>query len=197
MAAEYSRELGVKVLAGQRYVYQCGFKGGGGCPGYGLQRMLISENGTPLRLLGPGDRKAVTSDRVILAPGPKAEVACICEIYRLFLKENCTFSGIARTLNDEGVPYHKQVPWSAGDVRKILTDSKYNGWLTYGRTSRRLHMKDVKKPESEWLRVQHPTAKIIDALTMPRSVPYGNGSQTSLLISQTTNSWQSCGQFWP
>ena len=33
MAAEYSRELGVKCLAGQRHVFQCGFKGGGGRPG--------------------------------------------------------------------------------------------------------------------------------------------------------------------
>src|ERR1700720_567903 len=41
MAAEYSRELGVKVLAGQKRLAGLGFKQGG-MPGYGLRRMLIS-----------------------------------------------------------------------------------------------------------------------------------------------------------
>src|SRR5579872_7454877 len=44
MAAEYSRELGDKVFAGQRNVYVQGFRGSGGCPGYGLRRMLVGSN---------------------------------------------------------------------------------------------------------------------------------------------------------
>jgi hypothetical protein len=46
-----------------------------------------------------------------------------------------------------------------------LTNSKYNGWLTYGRTSRKLHSKELKMPESSWVRVPHPSAKIIDDAT--------------------------------
>ena len=164
MAAEYSRELGVKSLAGQRHVFQRGFKGGGGRPGYGLQRMLISNDGRQ-RLLRSGERKALTTDRVILVPGPEAEVTCIREICRLFLEDKYTFSAIARRLNESGVPYHNQVRWRPGDVRKILTNTKYNGWLVYGKTSRKLHMKEKKQPESEWLRVKHPTAKVIDDAT--------------------------------
>src|SRR4029077_16411235 len=41
MAGEYSRELGVKVLDGQRRLAHLGFKQGG-VPGYGLRRMLVS-----------------------------------------------------------------------------------------------------------------------------------------------------------
>jgi DNA invertase Pin-like site-specific DNA recombinase len=41
MAGEYSRELGVKVLAGQKRLARLGFKQGG-VPGYGLRRMLVS-----------------------------------------------------------------------------------------------------------------------------------------------------------
>jgi len=41
MAGEYSRELGVKVLAGQKRLAMLGFKQGG-LPGYGLRRMLVS-----------------------------------------------------------------------------------------------------------------------------------------------------------
>src|SRR5690349_448122 len=41
MAREYSRELGVKVLAGQKRLASLGFKQGG-APGYGLCRLLVS-----------------------------------------------------------------------------------------------------------------------------------------------------------
>ncbi len=41
MAGEYSRELGVKVLEGQKRLAHLGFKQGGP-PGYGLRRMLVS-----------------------------------------------------------------------------------------------------------------------------------------------------------
>src|SRR5213079_249859 len=44
MAAEYSRELGVKVLEGQKRLARLGFKQGG-VPGYGLRRMLVSADG--------------------------------------------------------------------------------------------------------------------------------------------------------
>ena len=49
MAGEYSRELGVKVFAGQRRLTLLGFKTGGR-PGYGLRRMLVSASGVPKEL---------------------------------------------------------------------------------------------------------------------------------------------------
>lgn len=69
MAGEYSRELGVKVLAGQRRLARLGFKQGG-VPGYGLRRKLISGDGAPKQLLASGERKSIATDRVILVPGP-------------------------------------------------------------------------------------------------------------------------------
>lgn len=41
MAAEYSREMGVKIVAGQKRLTLLGFKQGGAA-GYGLRRMLLS-----------------------------------------------------------------------------------------------------------------------------------------------------------
>jgi hypothetical protein len=82
-----------------------------------------------------------------------------------FWKITTQYSAIARELNKSAVPYHNQVPWHCCDVQKILTNTKYNGWLVYGKTSRKLHMKEIKKPASEWLRVEHPTAKVIDDAT--------------------------------
>jgi hypothetical protein len=46
MVADFSRELGIGVLAGQKRLACLGFKQAG-LPGYGLRRMLIS------RLVGP------------------------------------------------------------------------------------------------------------------------------------------------
>src|SRR5712671_6617107 len=58
MAGEYSRELGVKVLAGQRKIASLGYKQGG-MPGYGLRRMLVSPAGVPKQVLNSGERKSI------------------------------------------------------------------------------------------------------------------------------------------
>jgi DNA invertase Pin-like site-specific DNA recombinase len=68
MAAEFSRELGVKVLAGQKRLAGLGFKQGG-VPGYGLRRLLISSDRQPKQQLQSGERKSIATDRVILVPG--------------------------------------------------------------------------------------------------------------------------------
>jgi DNA invertase Pin-like site-specific DNA recombinase len=69
MAGEYSRELSVKVLDGHKRLAQLGFKQGG-LPGYGLRRMLVSPDREPKQQLEKGQRKSLTTDRVILVPGP-------------------------------------------------------------------------------------------------------------------------------
>jgi len=57
MAGEYSRELGVKILAGLKRLATLGFKQGGR-PGYGLRRMLVSPSGVPKQLLAFASGKA-------------------------------------------------------------------------------------------------------------------------------------------
>src|SRR5579862_4271160 len=89
MAGEYSRELGVKVLAGQKRLALLGFKQGGS-PGYGLRRMLVSPDGQPKHLLGFGERKSIATDRVILVPGPAQEVQIVKEIYSMLIFEKRT-----------------------------------------------------------------------------------------------------------
>jgi hypothetical protein len=54
MAAEYSRELSVKVFSGQCRLIELGFRQGGPA-GYGLRRQLIDRDQTPKGLLGRGD----------------------------------------------------------------------------------------------------------------------------------------------
>jgi hypothetical protein len=67
MAGEYSRELSVKVFAGQCRLIEHGFRQGGPA-GFGLRRLLIDEGRNPKGELGRGDRKSLQTDRVVLTP---------------------------------------------------------------------------------------------------------------------------------
>src|SRR5690606_9957022 len=69
MAGDYSRDLSVKVFAGQCRLIELGYRQGGPA-GFGLRRMLIDEYGKEKGELKPGQRKSLQTDRVILVPEP-------------------------------------------------------------------------------------------------------------------------------
>src|SRR5579871_5509856 len=103
MAGEYSRELGVKVIEGMNRLTMLGFKQGG-IPGYALRRMLVSSSGVRKQELAFRERKSISTDRVILVPGPPHEVQVVKDIYRMFICEKRSTCAIARALNMGGVP---------------------------------------------------------------------------------------------
>src|SRR5437773_5953727 len=74
MAGEYSRELSVKVFAGQANLVRRGYRLGGPA-GYGLRRLLVDMHGAHKAELRYGERKSISTDRVILVPGPANERA--------------------------------------------------------------------------------------------------------------------------
>lgn len=74
----------MKVFAGQCRLVEKGFRQGG-MAGYGLRRLLIDEHGATKAELRHGERKSLQTDRVILVPGPDAEVATVRRIYALFI----------------------------------------------------------------------------------------------------------------
>src|ERR1700733_11285047 len=117
MAAEYSRELSVKVYEGHKRLAQLGFKQGG-IPGFGLRRMLVDANRQPKQLLADGERKSIATDRVILVPGLPDEVHCVRDIYRMLLRERRSVYGIACELNRRGVLYSRGSKW---DYLAVLT----------------------------------------------------------------------------
>jgi hypothetical protein len=109
MAAEFSRELGVKVFAGKVRLVCNGFRVGGS-PGYGLRRMLVSANGEYKGILAPGDHKSYCRDRVVLVPGPEHEQKVIKRIYELmFNKVRC--KRIADQLNSENILFIDGRQW--------------------------------------------------------------------------------------
>jgi hypothetical protein len=163
MAGEYSRELGEKVLAGQRRLASLGFKQGGSA-GYGLQRILVSPDRKPKQPLALGERKSIATDRVILAPGSRNEIECVREIYRLLVEEHRTVHWIAQDLNRRRVP-HPTSQWNYLDVHRILTHPKYMGYLAYGMCTSRLHTPRLSVPQKEWTIVPKAFKAIIDETT--------------------------------
>jgi DNA invertase Pin-like site-specific DNA recombinase len=101
MAGEYSRELSVKVFAGQSHLIRLGYRQGGPA-GFGLRRLLVDEDGVPKGELGRGEHKSITTDRVILVPGPTEEFATVREVYRRFVRERAPG---ARSLPSRGEPF--------------------------------------------------------------------------------------------
>jgi DNA invertase Pin-like site-specific DNA recombinase len=149
MAGEYSRELGVKIFNAQRKLACLGFRQGGQ-PGYGLRRLLVSANGEPKQVLRHGERKSLASDRVIQIPGPQAEVRCIRQIFRLFIREKMNFLEIALELKRQKLKYLRGSEWDHKAVRAVLTHPKYAGINVYGRSSYRLYTPRLEVPRSEW-----------------------------------------------
>lgn len=164
MAAEYSRELGVKVLAGQKRSAELGFKQGGQ-PGLGYRRMLLSQDGSRKLLLSDGERKGLTTDQVILVPGPIGEIEEIRNIFRRFVSEESTLRGIARDLNQRGVPSSKNARWTHSVVGRLLSNPKYVGDNVFNRTTSKLRTQSRKLPVSEWVVKRDAHEGIVDRQT--------------------------------
>jgi DNA invertase Pin-like site-specific DNA recombinase len=164
MAGEYSRELGIKVLAGQKRLAYLGFKQGGS-PGYALRRMLVSPDRQPKHGLADGERKSIATDRVILVPGPAHEVQVVREIYRMLVSDKRTVYAIARELNDRNIEYTGKSKWDYQAVYNVLTHPKYGGCHVFGRTSCKLYTPMVRLPKSEWILKPSAFEPIVDAMT--------------------------------
>lgn len=113
MAGEYSRELSVKVFAGQANLIRLGFRQGG-APAYGLGRRLVNQAGNAKALLTRGEHKSIATDRVILVPGPSDEIRVVRRMYELFVGEGRTEAEIAEALNKQGLCTDLGRPWSRG-----------------------------------------------------------------------------------
>jgi hypothetical protein len=161
MAAEYSRELSVKVLAGMNRLARLGFKQGG-VPGYGLRRMLVSAAGLLKQELASGERKSIATDRVILIPGPADEVQCVRNIYKMLVSDKLSVHAITRELINNRVQYIGRSKWTPHAVDMILTQPKYAGYHAFGRTSSKLYTPIVKLPKSKWILTPGAFEPIVD-----------------------------------
>lgn len=161
MAGEYSRELSVKVFAGQSRLIQLGYRQGGPA-GYGLRRQLIDQTGTHKAMLCHKEYKSLQTDRVVLVPGPDSEKEIVLEIYNSFIKHAKTEKEIADSLNRRGVLTDLNRPWTRGVVHQILVNEKYIGNNVWNRTSAKLKMPRTANPATEWVRADAAFPPVVD-----------------------------------
>jgi DNA invertase Pin-like site-specific DNA recombinase len=161
MAAEFSRELSVKVHAGHCRVASLGFRPGGPLT-FGLRRELFDENHQSKGWLEKGQRKSLQTDRVRVALGSQEEAAVIKWIFRQFVTEKQTDAAIARQLNQADVVIHHGRPWNSDMIHRILKNENYVGNIVYNRTSHRLGQKRVKNPLDRWVRSNLVVNPIVD-----------------------------------
>ena len=161
MAGEYSRELSVKVFAGQCRLIELGFRQGGP-PGYGLRRNLIDESGSTKGELAKGEHKSIQTDRVILVPGPPQEIENVLWIYRAFVREGKLEAEIADRLNERGVMTDHGRPWTRGAVHQVLINEKYIGNNVWNRGSFKLKKKRVRNSPEMWIRAEGAFEPIVE-----------------------------------
>lgn len=151
MAGEYSRELSAKVFAGQCRLIEMGFRQGGPA-GFGLRRVLIDQIGSIKSELSRGEHKSLQTDRVILMPGPDAEVAIVNQMYRWFIDEGIPESEIAARLNDKGLRTDLDRNWTRATVREVLSNEKYVGNNVYNRISFKLKKHRITNQPDMWIK---------------------------------------------
>ncbi len=161
MAAEWSRELSVKVHAGHCRIARLGYRVGAPI-GYGLRRMMVDEDEHPKCQLARGQSKALQSDRVRLRKGTPEEVAVIRWIFDQFVIGRQSYSEIRRLLNDSNIANHNGRPWSDRMIYTLLGNENYVGNIVYNRTSRRLGARLIKNPKDAWVRGDARIEPIVD-----------------------------------
>src|SRR5260221_6041894 len=161
MAGEYSRELSVKVFAGQSHLIELGFRQGGAAR-FGLRRLLVDENGEPKGELSRGEHKSITTDRVILVPRPADGIGGVREVYRRFVRERACEAELAQMLNRRGVLTDLGRSWTRGTVHQLLINEKYVGNNVWARTSFKLKHARVRNTPDQWVRHDGAFKAIID-----------------------------------
>ncbi|WP_320109687.1 recombinase family protein [Rhodopseudomonas sp. P2A-2r] len=168
MAGEYSRELSVKVFAGQCRLVEHGFRQGGPA-GFGLRRLLIDESRTPKGELAAGDRKSLQTDRVVLTLGPSEEVEQVNRIYSLFVDDALPEREIANLLNQEGISTDRGRPWTRASIHEVLTNEKYIGNNVFNRVSFKLKQRRVVNHPDTWVRAEGAFPSVVDVALFERA----------------------------
>ena len=133
MAAEFSRELGVKVFEEKCRLVKLGFWVGAKA-GYGYRRMMLSADGRQKQKMEDGERKSLTTDRVTLVLGLRKEVECVRCMFAMVLQHRYSCTEIARELNRDRIPFHGK-QWTRQDVYNVVTHPKYAGYNVWARSA--------------------------------------------------------------
>ena len=162
MAAEYSRELSVKVARSQTRLAKMGYHQGGPA-GFGLRRLMVDRNGSPKGLLADGEQKSLQTDRVLLVPGPMSEIQTVRRIFKMYVHGRLSSRRIAKRLNRNGMRNGRGNPWTYHNVEHLLRSEKYAGNFVYNRTSLKLQTKRISNPKPQWVRCVGAIKSVVEA----------------------------------
>jgi DNA invertase Pin-like site-specific DNA recombinase len=151
MAGEYSRELSVKLARAHLQQARLGFRQGGSLI-YGFRRLLVDANRNPRQILKSGESKALSSDKVIVVPGPPEELDVIRRIFRLYVRQRLSVPQIAERLAKDGIKGYSDKPLGLATIRHILSNELCIGQMTYNVRTSRLQGRTLKNPEQLWTR---------------------------------------------
>jgi len=177
MAAEYSRELSIKVWKGQHRQIALGFRQGG-MAGYGLRRQAIDRDGGIRMSLEKGDLKNLQSDHVILVPGPREEVEVVRWIYRQYIAGDSELK-ILSDLRSQNPLIHG-TPFSVKKVTDILTNEKYIGTCVWNKKSAKLKSRTRRNGKDEWISVPGAFEPIVDQATFGAAQAMRHGKRIRL-----------------
>jgi DNA invertase Pin-like site-specific DNA recombinase len=168
MAAEYSRDLSVKVFAGKTRLVKLGFFQGGSA-GFGLRRFIVDQNNSPKHKLEAGERKNITSDRVILVPGPRHEIETVRWIFYAMAYGGKNVKQIADGLDKRGILNSVGRPWTQTLVRNVLRNERYVGNNVWNQKSFKLQKAHVFNPPEAWLRANGAFRGIVEPKLFERA----------------------------
>lgn len=151
MAGEFSRELSIRIRRAKLHQAHIGNQAALRAV-FGVRRLVVSDDGSPKRLLQLGENAAL-SDRIAIVPGPDDEVETVRRIFHLFSNLSRGHEEIARVLKAEGRPHPRNGPWTGARVRSVLTREAYCGRLFYGKTYQYLRANQTKMPRQSWVRL--------------------------------------------
>lgn len=163
MAAEFSRELSVKVHAGVCRLVRDGYAPGGR-KGFGIERELVDENSQSRGVLKPGERKFIATDHIKLRPGHRDEVAIVRWMFTRFLEVKSE-TAIADELNRKNILTSAGKRWTRYSVTRVLKNENYIGNLVYNRHSKKLKTRLVPNPPELWVRTKGCIEPIVELHT--------------------------------
>jgi DNA invertase Pin-like site-specific DNA recombinase len=161
MAAEFSRELGEKVLCGKRTLVELGYWVGGP-PGFGYRRLMLS-GGKPKQVLKPGEQKSLKSDRITLVLGPREEVEAVRMMYKM-AADGHSYRAIGRELERRNI-FLRGSHWNITTVQQILSNPKYIGTNVWYRHTQRLSRPQKPVEPKFWIQKQLAFPAIVDLVT--------------------------------
>jgi DNA invertase Pin-like site-specific DNA recombinase len=159
-AADFSRDLSVKVFNGQCNLARRGYSQGG-VARYGLKNVVVRDDGKPV---GKGFRrtKRLVGYHVELAPGLSEEVRVVKEIFRRYVKLGEKISEIAAYLNSRGYKTRFGHLWNTDRIARMIVEEKYIGTAIYNRSTEKLQSKYRRNHPSEWIRKPNAFPAIVN-----------------------------------